>query len=231
MTLYLLDHDNPQAPFPPVEDAETDPDGLLALGGDLSLPRLLTAYRGGIFPWYSHGQPIMWWSPNPRTVLFPAHVHVSRSLRKAMRKPYYRATFDHAFPEVIAACSEPRPGQHGTWITREMKQAYVMLHREGYAHSVEVWNQDRLVGGLYGVMLGRVFFGESMFSRENNTSKMALVHLARGFGEGGGALIDCQVYTDHLSSLGAQEINRHEFIELLEQHTAAPSVELPPHLW
>jgi leucyl/phenylalanyl-tRNA--protein transferase len=228
MTLYLLDPDDPKAPFPPVDQAETDPDGLLALGGDLSLTRLLTAYKSGIFPWYSQGQPIMWWSPDPRTVLFPEEIHISRSLRKAMRKSGYSHSFDHAFAQVIEACAEPRRDQPGTWITPEMKRAYIMLHNQGHAHSVEIWDQNRLIGGLYGVLLGRVFFGESMFSRASNSSKMALVHLAQTFGRGGGVMIDCQVYTDHLSSLGAEEIDRDHFVELLQQHTSGPPVQLRP---
>ncbi|MDI5986993.1 leucyl/phenylalanyl-tRNA--protein transferase [Halomonas sp. M4R5S39] len=203
--------------FPPVEQALRDPDGLLAIGGDLSPAWLLAAYRRGIFPWYSDDQPILWWSPDPRMVLFPHEIRVRRSLAKRLRNGGFRVTADAAFGEVIATCAGPREGQPGTWITDAMREAYARLHALGVAHSVEVWRDGRLVGGLYGVALGPVFFGESMFSREPDASKVALVHLARAMQDGGGRLIDCQMHTSHLASLGARDIARAEFIGYLEK--------------
>ncbi|AKH19809.1 leucyl/phenylalanyl-tRNA--protein transferase [Sedimenticola thiotaurini] len=214
--ISLLDPDNPEEPFPPVEQAEREPDGLLAVGGDLSPTRLLNAYRHGIFPWYSLGQPILWWAPDPRTVLFPKRIKVSRSLAKTLRNRDYRFTFDSAFADVIDACATPQPGREETWITAEMKQAYIRLHQLGHAHSVEIWEQNRLVGGLYGIAIGRVFYGESMFSRVRDASKIALVHLARYLDDKEFGLIDCQVYSAHLISLGAEEIRRQQFCEYLQ---------------
>ena len=201
--------------FPDVNLALHEPDGLLALGGDLSPERLLEAYRSGIFPWYDEGQPILWWSPNPRAVLFPSRLKVSRSLAKTLRQGRYRITLDQDFRAVMEGCAAPRKGAPGTWITRAMIEAYTELHARGYAHSVEAWCGDRLVGGLYGVALGKVFFGESMFSRSADASKVALVHLARQLEIWGYGLIDCQLYNDHLASLGAELISRSEFISLL----------------
>jgi len=202
--------------FPPVEYAE--PEGLLAIGGDLSPERLLAAYSAGIFPWYSAGEPILWWSPDPRFVLFPDELRISRSMRQFLKKGNVRVTFDAAFPEVIAACgSRPRPGQDGTWITPEMRTAYNRLHALGFAHSVETWAGESLVGGLYGVSLGRTFFGESMFSVVPNASKAALIVLVYFLRERGFDLIDCQVETGHLGSLGARSIPRQEFIRILAQ--------------
>lgn len=211
------------SPFPPVDTALKRPNGLLAAGGDLSPKRLTAAYRNGIFPWYGAGEPILWWSPDPRMVLFPADLKVSRSLAKALRNRDYRVRFDCAFREVMEACAAPRPGQDGTWITQEMMQAYCELHRRGLAHSVETWIGGELAGGLYGVALGRVFFGESMFSRERDASKIALVHLVwqlqrRQFG-----LIDCQMSTPHLASLGAREMPRREFTRRVEELVNYPS--------
>ncbi len=208
--------------FPPVEHAE--PEGLLAIGGDLSSERLLAAYGAGIFPWYSEGEPILWWSPDPRFVLFPDELRISRSMKQFLKKGSVRTTFDRAFPEVIAACgSRPRPGQTGTWITREMQDAYIKLHKLGFAHSVESWAGESLVGGLYGVSLGGVFFGESMFSAIPNASKAALISLIHFMKERGFGLIDCQVETGHLASLGARFITRQEFgailIKLLRKET------------
>lgn len=220
--ISLLDPDNPAAPFPPVEQAEQDPDGLLAVGGDLSPTRLLTAYRHGIFPWYSDDQPILWWSPDPRTVLFPDRIKVSRSLAKTMRRKSYRITFDQAFSLVIDSCAKPQPGREETWITHEMQQAYIRLHRMGYAHSVEIWEQNRLVGGLYGVAIGRAFFGESMFSLVPDASKITLVHLAKALEACNFGVIDCQVHTPHLISMGAEEISRRKFIQLLDHFCALP---------
>ncbi len=215
--ISLLDPDNPEQPFPAVEKAEQEPDGLLAVGGDLSPTRLLNAYRHGIFPWYSSEQPILWWSPNPRTVLFPQRIKISRSLGKSLRNRDYHFSLDNAFAEVIHACAMPQPGREETWITDEMKQAYIQLHRLGYAHSAEVWENSRLVGGLYGVAIGRVFFGESMFSLTRDASKIALVHLAQILADKGFGLIDCQVYTSHLISMGAEEIERSYFCDLLQR--------------
>lgn len=213
---FWLEPDSDPAQFPDPQYALVEPDGLLAVGGDLSAARLLNAYRQGIFPWYSDGQPILWWSPNPRAVLFPNKLKVSRSLRKTLRKQAYRVTLDSAFADVVEACSEPRPGQDGTWITDEMKQAYIHLHRIGFAHSVECWDNDTLVGGLYGVSMGKVFFGESMFARQSDTSKIAFAHLVEQLKDWNFELIDCQVYTDHLTSLGAEDIPREHFLELLD---------------
>jgi leucyl/phenylalanyl-tRNA---protein transferase len=209
--------------FPPVELALTEPEGLLAAGGDLSADWLLGAYRRGIFPWYGDDQPILWWSPDPRMVLFPAELRVRRSLAKRLRNAGFRVTADHAFAAVVRACAAPRRGQPGTWITAEMRDAYDRLHRLGAAHSVEVWRDEALVGGLYGVALGPVFFGESMFARETDASKVALVHLARAMQAGGGRLIDCQLHTPHLASLGARDIARDVFIGYLEKWLGRPS--------
>lgn len=190
-------------------------EGLLAVGGDLSPRRLLAAYRAGIFPWYNEGEPILWWSPDPRFVLFPPEICVSRSMRQFLKKGSIRITMDRAFKEVIAACQRPRAGQEETWITPEMKEAYTRLHELGYAHSVEAWEGGALAGGLYGVSLGRAFFGESMFSLRPNASKAALVFLCRWLMERGFAFIDCQVETPHLRSLGARPIPRSEFLAIL----------------
>ncbi|TDO06860.1 MULTISPECIES: leucyl/phenylalanyl-tRNA--protein transferase [Halomonas] len=203
--------------FPPVATALRDPDGLLAAGGALTPEWLLAAYRRGIFPWFSDGQPVLWWSPDPRMVLFPKEIRVRRSLAKRLRNGGFRVTANRAFAQVVASCAAPRAGQPGTWITDEMRAAYERLHRLGAAHSVEVWRSDKLVGGLYGVAMGPVFFGESMFSRQADASKVALVHLAHAMSAGGGRLIDCQMHTMHLASLGARDIARSEFIGYLEQ--------------
>jgi len=213
---FWLDEDSDPARFPDPSYALQEPDGLLAVGGDLSPARLLNAYRQGIFPWYSEGQPILWWSPNPRAVLFPDAFKISRSLSKTLRKQLFHVTLDTTFSEVIDACSEPRPDQEGTWITADMKQAYNQLHRVGFAHSVEVWEGDVLVGGLYGVSLGKVFFGESMFARRSDASKVGFAHLVEQLKVWGFGLIDCQVHTGHLSSLGAEDIPRETFLELLD---------------
>ncbi|MEY3202458.1 MAG: hypothetical protein RIR70_2008 [Pseudomonadota bacterium] len=205
--------------FPPVSKALREPNGLLAAGGDLSSERLLAGYQRGIFPWYSASEPILWWSPDPRTVLFPHSIRLSHSLRKTLRKHDYDIRLDHAFSEVVSGCSTPRRPGAGTWITPEMQAAYCRLHEEGHAHSVETWRNGRLIGGLYGVALGRVFFGESMFSRENDASKIALAHLARYLEQRGFAVIDCQMTTEHLLSMGATEIPRAEFCENLARWT------------
>jgi leucyl/phenylalanyl-tRNA---protein transferase len=226
--IYLLDATDPNARFPPVERAEREPNGLLAVGGDLSSNRLLNAYRAGVFPWYNAGQPILWWSPDPRATLFPERLRISRSLRKTLRNKGLRVSFDQAFGRVLRACAGPRDYTRDTWITGEMAIAYERLHRLGHAHSVEVWDGEALVGGLYGVALGRAFFGESMFSRQRDASKVALVFLADRALAWGIELIDCQVHTDHLASLGALELPRKEFCRLLERACDRPS---PTHPW
>jgi len=213
---FLLDPQSDPASFPDPVYALEEPNGLLAVGGDLSPARVLNAYRQGIFPWYSHGQPILWWSPDPRMVLFPEQLRISRSLRKSLRKRPFQVTLDTDFTAVIQACSEPRSHADGTWITEEMKQAYIRLHRIGFAHSVECWDGEELVGGLYGVSMGKVFFGESMFSRRTDASKIGFAHLVEQLRAWGFGLIDCQVYSNHLASLGAEEIPREGFLELLD---------------
>ena len=215
-----LDNNPENIDFPHPDLALTEPDGLLAVGGDLSPQRIINAYMNGIFPWYSDGQPILWWSPNPRAVLFPDKLHVSRSLQKVIRKGVYRTTLDQAFEQVIEHCAQtPRKDQDGTWITDDMAQAYIRLHQLGFAHSAECWLEDKLVGGLYGIALGRVFFGESMFSHRSNASKVAFVHLLDELKKADYALIDCQVTTEHLLSLGAEEIPRNQFLNLVKVHT------------
>lgn len=220
---YLLD-DIHKSIFPDVKLALTEPDGLLAVGGDLSVERLVSAYQQGIFPWYSEGQPILWWSPDPRMVLEPKNVKVSRSLAKTIRKNIYTVTFDQQFQDVILECSKPRlekgNEQSETWILDEMIVAYINLHKKGHSHSVECWLDNKLVGGLYGVAIGDVFFGESMFSRESDASKVAFVFLCKQLQDWGYKLIDCQVYTSHLESLGASMIPRKEFLSLLQQYTS-----------
>lgn len=201
--------------FPPADHAVES--GLLAVGGDLSPERLLAAYREGIFPWYGDGEPILWWSPDPRFVLLPDELRISRSMRQFLKKGVLRITLDQAFREVIAACRRPRPGQDGTWITAEIREAYATLHGLGFAHSVEVWRGEELVGGLYGVSLGRAFFGESMFSALPNASKTALISLIPCLKERGFDLIDCQVETAHLAGLGARAIPRREFCARLKE--------------
>jgi leucyl/phenylalanyl-tRNA--protein transferase len=203
--------------FPPVESALKSPNGLLAAGGDLSPIRLLQAYRQGIFPWYSEGDPILWWSPDPRTVLFPSELKISRSLEKTLRNRRFEIRFDCAFAAVMDACAAPRTGQEGTWISDDMRAAYTELHGMGYAHSVETWIDGRLAGGLYGVALGRAFFGESMFTRERDASKIALVGLVEHLRIGQFGVIDCQMHTAHLASLGARAIAREQFTGLLRE--------------
>jgi leucyl/phenylalanyl-tRNA---protein transferase len=210
----FLEPDRPE--FPPAEHALREPNGLLALGGRLTVPWLLAAYRCGVFPWFDddHG-PVLWWSPDPRAVLFPSEVRVSRRLARTLRGGAFTCSLDRAFAEVVAACSEPRSRQSGTWITPRMQRAYVDLHEAGYAHSIEVWCGSELVGGLYGVSLGRMFFGESMFHRRTDASKVALVRLARLLERWGFTLLDCQVMNPHLSSLGARDIPRSAFLRLV----------------
>jgi len=206
--------------FPPVELALSEPNGLLCAGGDLTPQRLISAYSQGIFPWYAKGEPILWWSPDPRMVLVPSEFKLSRSLLRTLRAGHYQIRLDSDFPSVIRACAKvKRKDQAGTWITSEMQAAYVTLHELGYAHSVETWVDDVLVGGLYGLAIGRMFYGESMFSQVSNASKIAIAHLthfldARDFG-----MIDCQMNTPHLASLGAREIPRRDFMTRLQELT------------
>jgi leucyl/phenylalanyl-tRNA--protein transferase len=209
--------------FPPLELALREPNGLLCAGGDLTSQRLVRAYSNGIFPWYSPGEPVLWWSPDPRMVLFPAEFRISRSLRKTLRKRRYQVRLDTRFKAVIQACARtPRQDQAGTWITPEIQAAYVRLHELGYAHSVETWIDDQLAGGLYGIAIGKMFYGESMFAHVADASKIALAHLARFLGEQGFGMIDCQMNTAHLASLGAREIPRDDFIRRLQGLTAIP---------
>ncbi len=221
--LRWLKPSDPPAAFPPLEQALTEPDGLLAAGGDLSPQRLLYAYRHGIFPWYNAGDPILWWSPDPRLVLFPDEIHISRSLRRTLRRGAFQISRDTAFTEVIRACAAPRHGVPGTWITPTMAAAYTRLHEQGVAHSIEVWMDGELAGGLYGLGIGAAFFGESMFTRRTDASKIALAHLAAVFGHHPAALIDCQLYSTHLAALGARELPRYDFTARLERACAAPA--------
>ncbi|HFC93260.1 MAG TPA: leucyl/phenylalanyl-tRNA--protein transferase [Leucothrix mucor] len=226
--LTLLDPYSSDEPFPPVEMAWNEPNGLLAMGGDLSSERLINAYRSGIFPWFSPEEPIYWWSPDPRAVLYPHKINFRRSLRKTMRNKGYRITFDHSFAEVVHACAAPRSYTDGTWITQEMYHAYIALHKLNIAHSVEVWNsENKLVGGLYGVDTGGVFSGESMFSIERDTSKMAFIALAKLTQQRGHTLIDCQIENPHLISMGAENIPRQHYIKVLNT-TASISVNTVP---
>lgn len=212
MPLFALDK---ELIFPPVHLAE--PDGLLAMGGDLSPERLLLAYRNGIFPWYE-GDTILWWCPHPRFVLFPGELKVSKSLKPLLNRDEFKFTTDKAFAQVIHHCKETkRPGQEGTWITDEVESAYIQLHELGHAHSAEVWKGDKLVGGLYGIKMGRVFFGESMFSLISNASRFAFIKYVQHLKNEGVELIDCQVYTEYLESLGARMIDRGNFTHLLQQ--------------
>jgi leucyl/phenylalanyl-tRNA--protein transferase len=220
--VWLTESDAPDA-FPDVEDALSEPDGLLAAGGDLSPARLLSAYTRGIFPWYEEGQPILWWSPDPRCVIWPADLHVSRRLRQQMRNSKAELRVNQAFNRVVRQCAGERRSQQGTWITDDMMQAYEVLHRDGWAHSIEIWDDGDLAGGLYGICIGKVFFGESMFSRKPNTSKMALLGLARHMVSAHLELIDCQVVSRHLITLGARLMARTEFSEFLERACNPPN--------
>jgi leucyl/phenylalanyl-tRNA--protein transferase len=218
---------DPRDPFPPVERALREPNGLLAAGGDLSPERLLNAYRHGIFPWFGEDDPLLWWSPDPRMVLFVDELHVSRSLRRVISSGRFRVTFDRAFREVMAGCAAPRPDESGTWITDEMIEAYSALASRGFAHSIETWSGGRLVGGLYGVAIGRMFYGESMFSRQADASKVALVTLTRQLARWGFEMIDCQMSTAHLASLGARDVPRAEFLASLRKLTRQPDIPAP----
>ena len=208
---------DPESPFPPLETALARPNGLLAVGGDLSPSRLIDAYRRGIFPWFNEGEPILWWSPDPRMVLFPQELKISRSLRKTLKRGNYEIRADSAFKQVMEACAAPRGDQAGTWIHAEMIAAYERLHEMGMAHSMETWIEGELVGGLYGVGQGKMFFGESMFFRVSDASKIAFVHLVTQLQRWGFEMIDCQMKTEHLASLGAREISRKEFRQKLKE--------------
>ena len=214
-------------PFPPVEQALVEPNGLLAAGGDLSPARLLDAYARGIFPWFNDEDPVLWWSPDPRMVLLPGELHLSRSLRRAIRSQEFTVTFDRAFQGVMEGCAGPRDKQDGTWITADMMRAYTRMAGLGHAHSVEAWAEGELAGGLYGVAVGRIFYGESMFTRRSNASKVAVSWLARQLDRWQFELIDCQMATVHLASLGAREVPRTDFLRRLERAIALPPVPLP----
>jgi leucyl/phenylalanyl-tRNA--protein transferase len=224
-------HPHDRSAFPDVRHALRAPNGLLAFGGDLSPERLESAYRRGIFPWFSDGDPILWWSPDPRTVLFPQSLKVPRSLRKRLRKQTFRVTMDRDFGAVIRGCAAPRDAHGGTWILPEMVMAYETLHRRGIAHSVEVWQDGELAGGLYGVAVGGAFFGESMFSRATDASKVALVHLCECLTRWGFGLIDCQMRTEHLIRLGAVEIPRDELVHRLDRLCRQPVPETSGRHW
>ncbi len=214
MALFVLDKDINPIGFPPVENAE--PDGLLAIGGDLSTDRLLLAYQSGIFPWYSEG-PILWWCPDPRFVLIPAEMKIKSSVEKSIASGHFRFSTNTAFQEVIRHCKMiRRPGQAGTWITDEVERAYLTLHQQGWAHSAELWEEEKLIGGLYGIRMGKVFFGESMFSLQSNASRIAFTQYAQLLQKEGVELIDCQVYTEYLESFGAHMIPRTVFVTKIE---------------
>ena len=213
----------PADPFPPVEHALADPDGLLAAGGTLTLKRLVEAYRHGIFPWFNEGDPVLWWSPDPRTVLVPSHLHISHSLRKRLKKDAFLVTIDAAFARVLDGCAAPRAQEPGTWLTPQMRRAYTALHNAGLAHSIEVWMDGELAGGIYGVAMGRMFFGESMFTRRTDASKIAMARLAAQLDRWRFPLIDCQLATDHLHSLGAQPMPRRQFVKAVERLVKEPS--------
>lgn len=224
---YLLSSEN-KTEFPDINLALEEPDGLLAFGGDLSIKRLHAAYQQGIFPWYSQGQPILWWSPDPRMVLYPAELKVSRSLRKKIRQKNYTISFDQEFKRVIQHCSEPRLQQKETWILNEMIEAYCEFNQAGFAHSVEYWQDGELLGGLYGITIGQAFFGESMFSRVSDSSKIAFVFLTLQLKRWGFKFIDCQVYSSHLESLGAKMIARKDFKDMLIKYTVMENL---PEQW
>jgi leucyl/phenylalanyl-tRNA--protein transferase len=217
----------PNDPLPPVERALRRPNGLLAAGGGLTVPRLLEAYSRGCFPWFNEGEPVLWWSPDPRMVLIPGELHVSRSLLKRIRHGGFSVRADTAFRRVMDACAAPRPGQSATWITDEMIGAYDALHVAGHAHSIETWIDGELAGGLYGVAIGRAFFGESMFARVSDASKLAFVHLVAQLHQWEFGIIDCQMNTPHLAAFGAREIPRTTFLEMIRAHVGRPGPAVP----
>lgn len=216
MTIYLPELSADKTFFPDVNCALQDPDGLLAIGGDLSAERIITAYRKGIFPWFSEGEPILWWSPSTRAVINPALCHISKSMKRLLKKRPFTVTINHAFAEVIRHCAQPREAQADTWITNAMIAAYSKLHQQGVAHSLEVWQEDKLVGGLYGVCVGSLFCGESMFSKVSNSSKVAFIALNQHLSRFQGTLIDCQMPTAHLASLGVKALPRQAFMDYLQ---------------
>lgn len=218
MHLTILDPSDPEQAFPTVESALTEPNGLLAVGGCLSPPRLINAYRQGVFPWYNPEEPILWWSPNPRTVLFPDQIIISKSLKKTLRKNIFECRFDTQFDQVMENCAAPRVQQRNTWISNDIKEAYHNLFHMGIAHCYESWFENELVGGLYGVAIGQVFFGESMFYKKTDASKVAFYHLVQQLADWQYKMIDCQVHTQHLSSLGAIEVERSTFIDKLQEY-------------
>lgn len=228
MRLTQLDPYHPEQDFPALHKALQDPNGLLAYGGCLSPQRLINGYRHGVFPWYNPGEPILWWSPDPRLVLFPNKLKISKSLQKVLNKQIFEVVFDQAFEQVMDACAAPRDNQGGTWITQDMKQAYITLHQTGVAHSMEAWQNGELVGGLYGLGIGQVFFGESMFHRKTDASKVVFAHLVKHLSAWGYKLIDCQVSSNHLLSLGAEEISRSNFQKYLSSLCYAPT---PSSAW
>jgi leucyl/phenylalanyl-tRNA--protein transferase len=217
----------PDDPFPPLETALSEPNGLLAIGRTLTVPTLLEAYSQGIFPWFNRGEPILWWSPDPRMILMPAELHVSRSLAQRLRRGGFEVTADRAFEPVMRACAAPRPGDSGTWISERMIRAYRQLHEAGFAHSIETWMDGELAGGLYGVAIGSAFYGESMFTHRTDASKIALVSLARQLQEWRFGLIDCQMRTAHLASMGAREIPRREFAARIRELVLEPPISPP----
>lgn len=228
MTIYLTELTENKNLFPNVNLAMNEPDGLLAIGGELSSERIINAYRRGIFPWFSDDDPILWWSPSRRAIIKPMHCHISKSMKKEIKRNKYTITLNHHFSEVIKRCALPRGGQADTWITDQMADAYLELHRLGFAHSLEVWQNDKLVGGLYGVSVGSLFCGESMFSEVSNSSKIAFIALNQHLSRFEHTLIDCQMQTSHLTSLGVQEISRDKFIGHLQ---TCRGIELDPSCW
>lgn len=222
-SLVWIPEDAPADSFPPVAQALVQPNGLLCAGGDLSVERLITAYQQGIFPWYGEDEPLLWWSPNPRTLISTDSFHVSRSMRRFLKQHPYRISIDQAFAETISACAAPRAQSAETWITDEMRDAYIALHTAGHAHSLEIWEDNELVGGIYGVAVGGAFCGESMFSRRTNTSKLALWTLLQQLNRWGFTVFDCQLWNDHLASLGAYELNRDDYIQQLKHASQTKS--------
>jgi leucyl/phenylalanyl-tRNA--protein transferase len=217
MTIYLTPLSDDLTLFPKVSSALESPDGLLAIGGDLKPLRILNAYRNGIFPWFSAGEPLLWWSPSERAILTAGKAHISKSMKRFINKQSMAITINHAFSSVIEACAKPRASQAETWISQEMINAYTELHQLGFAHSIEVWHEETLVGGLYGICIGKTFCGESMFSQMANSSKLAFIALNQHFSAAGGELIDCQMQTEHLQSLGVEKCSRSAFIGMLEK--------------
>ncbi len=220
MVIYLPELSNSSLEFPPVSQALTEPDGLLAMGGDLSPERLLKAYHSGIFPWFSPGDPLLWWSPSQRAIFMPGALKPNRTLRKVLHHSSFEISVNKAFPEVIKACSAPRPSQQGTWIVPDIQQAYIALHQQGHAHSIEVWSEGELVGGCYGVMVGQLFCGESMFNTQPNTAKVALVALQQHLSTFATGYIDCQMMNPFLQQLGAEPLSRRTYLTLLANHKA-----------